>query len=386
MKKIYKSIPVLFIAFAIMGVFSSCDNEDVGSGTPTISYIRVTNPASSDSLVVAAGQGQLIAIIGDNLQDAREIWFNDQQSTLTPTYITKTSILVSVPSKIPSSITNKLKIIFANGDSLLYDFKVTINKPSITGMDCEYTLADSIATIRGDYFYLPITVTFPGGVVGTDVSVDATNKILNVTVPVGAQIGQITVSSNFGSTKSDFWFRDNRNIFISSDPYSGWWDSTLVVKKVGPADPPLINGNYIRIVKKFGVWGWYDAAGGPASVMGDISKNIPDDAILHPGNYNFKFEVCTTKPFNGGGCLFWVGMSDYTNSAATYYHWNPPVDTKGIWQTIVIPYEDVVSGMGIPITVDHDGYFNRLSMQGGTALDCDMSFDNFRVVPKTIKQ
>jgi len=381
MKKIYKSIPILFIAFAIMGVFSSCGNEDVNANKPMISYVRLTTPASSDSLLVAAGQGQLIAIMGDNLQNAIKIWFNDQQASLTPTYITKTSILVSVPSKIPSAITNKLKIIFANGDSLLYDFKVTVNKPSITSIDCEYTPADSVATIRGDYFYLPITVTFPGGVVGTNVSVDETNKILKVKVPAGTLPGQITVASNFGVTKSDFWFKDNRNIFISSDPYSGWWDASIVVTNPGTTDPPSINGNYIRIVQKFGVWGWYDAAGGPASAMGDISKNIPDDAILHPSKYNFKFEVCTTKPFNGGGCLFWVGLTDYTNPSVAYYKWNPPVDTKGVWQTIVIPYEDVVSAMIVPVTVNHDGSF-----QGGTALDCDMSFDNFRVVPKTLKQ
>ncbi len=386
MKKIYKSIPILLIALAIMGIFASCNNEDVNKGTPEISYVRITKPTASDSLLVAAGQGQMIAIIGDNLQNTRQIWFNDQQASLTPTYITKTSILVSVPSHIPITVSNKLKIIFANGDSLLYNFEVTINKPTINSMDCEYTLAGGVATIRGDYFYLPITVTFPGGAAGTNVSVDVTNKILYVTVPAINQAGQITVSSNFGSTKSDFWFRDDRNVFLSSDPFTGWWDASIVVTNPGPTDPPSINGNYIRIVQKFGAWGWYDAAGGPASAMGDISKNIPDDAILHPSKYNFKFEVCTTKPYNGGGCLFWVGLTDYTNPNVKYYKWNPPVDTKGVWQTIVIPYEDVVSGMGVPITVNHDGYFNRLSIQGATPLDCDMSFDNFRVVPKTLKQ
>jgi len=386
MKNIYKSIHILLIAFILLEVFVSCNNDDVNKVTPQISYVRITNPVSSDSLLAAAGQGQLIAIIGNNLQDTRQIWFNDQQASLTPTYITKTSILVAVPSHIPLSITNKLKIIFANGDSLLCNFKVTISKPSITGMDCEYVLDGGIATLRGNYFYLPISVTFPGGVAGLNPGVDATNQILTVTVPPGTQPGQITVTSNFGTTKSDFWFKDNRNIIISSDPYMGWWDSTLVVKHPGPTDPPSINGNYIRIVKKFGAWGWYDACGGPANTMIPECQNIPDEAILTPSLYNFKFEVCTTKPYNGGGFLFWVGMTDYTNAAAKYYQWNPPIDTKGVWQTIVIPYEDVVKGMGIPITVNHDGYFNRMSVQGGTALDCDMSFDNFRVVPKTIKQ
>ena len=167
--------------------------------------MRVTNPAASDSLLVAAGQGQLIAIIGDNLQDTRQIWFNDQQATLTPTYITKTSVLVTVPAHIPLVLNNKLKMIFANGDSLLFNFKVTINKPTVTSMNCEYALVGGTAVIHGNYFYPPLTVTFPGGKLGTNVSVDATNTILTVTVPDTIP-GQIAVSSNFGVTKASLLF------------------------------------------------------------------------------------------------------------------------------------------------------------------------------------
>ena len=155
MKKIYKLIPLLSVTIAMLGLFASCNTEEAIS-IPQISYVRITRPTASDSLLTAAGQGQLIAIIGDNLQDAQQIWFNDQQASLTPTYITKTSILVSVPSHIPLSINNKLKIYFANGDSLLHNFQVSINKPVVSSMDCEYVLDGGVATIRGNYFYLPL--------------------------------------------------------------------------------------------------------------------------------------------------------------------------------------------------------------------------------------
>ena len=383
MKKIYKSIPILLIALAIMGIFASCNNEDVNKGTPEISYVRITRPTASDSLLAAAGQGQMIAIIGDNLQDTRQIWFNDQQASLTPTYITKTSILVSVPSHIPLTVSNKLKIIFASGDSLLYNFEVTISKPVITNMDCEYVFDGGVAKIHGSYFYLPLTVTFPDGKMGTNVSVDITNQILSVTVPSGTVPGQITVTTNFGFAKSDFWFKDNRNIIISSDPYAGWWKESFVVTNPGPTDPPSINGNYIRIVQKLGAWGWQEIAGGPASTTNNQSKNIPDEAIQKPSLYNLKFEVCTTKPYDGSGFLINVGTADGDHGN---YKWAPPYDTKGVWQTVVIPYEDVVKAYTVPLVVNHDGYWTRFVFQGATALDCDMSFDNFRVVPKTLKQ
>jgi hypothetical protein len=89
MKKIYRSILLLSIAVAMVSVYSSCSKEDnlPNNGQPRIRYVRVTNPVSSDSLLTGAFQGNLIAIMGENLQSTIEIWFNDQKATLTPTYI-----------------------------------------------------------------------------------------------------------------------------------------------------------------------------------------------------------------------------------------------------------------------------------------------------------
>jgi hypothetical protein len=222
MKNISKSIFLFAMAFALIVIYTSCKKDNSGGGKPSISYVRITDPVSSDSLLVGAHQGQLISIMGENLQGAKELWFNDQRASLTPTYITNTTILVSVPNPIPIDISNKIKIYFSNGDSLLYNFQVQISKPVLAGMNCEYVLTGDVATINGDFFYAPLTVAFAGGVTGEIVSV--TNKILQVRVPDGAQPGQLTVTTNFGVTKSDFWFRDNRNIFLSSDPFTGWWN------------------------------------------------------------------------------------------------------------------------------------------------------------------
>ena len=111
MKSLNKIILVLLIAVGAGMAFTSCDKDDA-PGTPSISYVRITRPESSDSLLVGAGQGQLIAIVGQNLGQAIEVWFNDRQALLTPTYITNTSLLVSVPSQIPIDVNNKLRLVF----------------------------------------------------------------------------------------------------------------------------------------------------------------------------------------------------------------------------------------------------------------------------------
>src|SRR5688572_1128780 len=115
MKTLNKILLLSIMAFGIVSVYTSCTKDDnsPNGGEPRINYVRVTNPTSSDSLLVGAGQGMLIAIVGENLQNAVEMWFNDQRAVLTPTYITNTTILVSVPNPIPTVITNKIKIIFS---------------------------------------------------------------------------------------------------------------------------------------------------------------------------------------------------------------------------------------------------------------------------------
>jgi hypothetical protein len=379
MKSFNKILLILFMTVGIVSTFISC-KKDEAVGAPSITYVRVTKPESSDSLLVGAGQGQLIAIVGNNLQDAVQIWFNDQQARLTPTYITSTSILVSVPTVIPLTVSNKLKIIFSNGDSLLYNFQVQISKPVVTSMLSEFVKAGDIATINGNYFYTPVTVTFTGGVTGTIVSV--TPLQIQVQVPSGAQPGPITVKTNFGQATSIFWFRDPRNHIIDGDPAEGWW-STYLVTTPNPAngDPVQISGNYYRFKKQTKAWVWDapEVAGGPASSMPTLSKNIPDDAILNPANYNVKFEVNTLKPYNKSQILLNVGLLDQDNNA---YIWRPPYDTKGQWQTVTIPFDEMVASYTVKPVLSSTGYWSRILVFGGDDFDADIAFDNLRIVPK----
>ena len=381
MKDIYiKFLLVAFLA-ALAGVYTSCtDNEAPNNGKPMISYVRVTAPESSDSLLVAGYQGAVVAIMGQNLQDTRQVWFNDRKASLSPTYITSTTIITNIPSQIPNVISNKMALVFANGDTLYHDFEVSISEPVITTMNCEYVATGGTAVIRGDYFYEPLTVTFTGGVTGELIEVE--DNILHVKVPEGAEPGPLTITTNFGETVSDFWFRDNRNIFISDDPWSGWWGEDLVVPG---SDPLAINGNFTRMKTKIGSWAWIEMIGGPADALGPISKNIPDDAVLHPADYYLKFEVNTLKPYNGNRIKIMLGR--VTNPDPNWdtepYFWEPPFDTEGEWKTVAIPFEDVVANYA-DWSVSPDGYGVKIWFHGPGELDADMAFDNFRVVPKSL--
>ncbi|WP_162944870.1 glycan-binding surface protein [Flavisolibacter nicotianae] len=380
MKFLHKIILVVLLAAGAVSLLASCKKEE-STGAPRIDYVRVTRPEASDSLLVGAGQGQLIAIMGDNLQDAVEVWFNDQPARLTPTYITKTTLLVSVPSQIPKTVSNQIKLVFKNGNTLLYNFTVQIGKPVMSGMVSEYVNAGDVATIRGDFFYEPLTVTFTGGVAGELVSVK--DQEIQVKVPNGALPGPITVKTNFGETKSDFWFRDNRNLLITSDPWSGWWGQDMVVSG---NDPLAISGNFLRITKNIGSWAWTEFAGGKEDALAS-SHNLPDDAVINPSKYNLKFEINTLKPYNGNRIKIMIGQingpdPDWNTEP---YFWEPPFDTKGKWQTVTVPFNEVVAHYTTNWGLRPQGYGVKVWFHGPGSLDADIAFDNLRVVPKVDK-
>ena len=383
MKLINRLLSIVTLTVCAVALFSSCSKDDdaPNGGEPRVRYVRITNPASSDSLLVGAGQGQLIAIVGDNLEEAVDIWFNDRQARLTPTYITSSSILVSVPAQIPNNVTNKLKIIFKNGYELIYEFVVQISEPVVSSMVCEYGKEGETVTIRGDYFYQPLTVSFTGGVNGTLVSV--TDQLIEVAVPAGAQPGRITVKTNFGETKSDFFFRDNRNLLIHNDPWSGWWGQNMVVSST---DPLAISGNFTRIKQNIGSWGWTEWIGGREDALA-TSKNLPAEAVLSPEKYNLKFEINTLKPYNGNRIKIMIGQvnSPDPNWDTEPYFWEAPYDTKGKWQTVVIPFEVVTARYITNWGVRPQGYGVKVWFHGPGAVDADVAFDNLRVVPKVIK-
>jgi hypothetical protein len=68
MKIFNQSILLLIMSFGVISTFTACEKDDSSNGgEPKINYVRVTNPASSDSLLIGAAQGKLIAIMGENV-------------------------------------------------------------------------------------------------------------------------------------------------------------------------------------------------------------------------------------------------------------------------------------------------------------------------------
>ncbi len=386
MKRILNNSMFLLAALVLTGLLAACDDDEQG-GTPMISYVRITSVASSDSLLASAGQGQMVAIMGRNLQNTTAIWFNDQQAALNPAFITGTSIITSVPSQIPEEITNKMTLTFADGSSLAHDFTVDISKPLVARMQSEYVNTGEVATFYGDYFYEPLVATFTGDVQGEIVSVE--DDVLQVRVPDGAQPGPVTIASNFGVTETDFWFRDNRNIIASFDVplVDGIWRGPDNIV-ASDADIAPVSGNFIRVNQNLGAWPFFELYGGPAE--GDIGQeaaNIPDEALINPDGYSLKFEVNTLASLTGANMRLHLGNADNSGLDAArqslYYVWEANIDTEGQWETVTIPWATVYEATD-KFASSTGGYSMFIYFHGPNALEHNFGLDNIRVVPNSI--
>ena len=129
-----------------MTLLTSCkDSDSDGGGTPLITGVRSCDPAKADSLFTKAGPGQVIAIIGQNLNSALKVYINDQEAYFNPTMNTDHSIVVNIPTEakgfvltaFDSSLKDEIRVETTHGTAT-YKFKITAPYPSISRIQAKY--------------------------------------------------------------------------------------------------------------------------------------------------------------------------------------------------------------------------------------------------------
>lgn len=228
MKSNKKYIKWFFMAAVAVAGFSlmACEDEpdkyEVAGGLPTVKYVRLPNPAASDSLLVGAYMDNTICLVGENLRSIYELYFNDQKATLNTSYMTDNTVLVDVPGGIPTAVTDKIYMKTKNDQTVEYDFKVLVPAPKVASLSCEFALPGSEVTIYGDYLLddpnVPLTITMAGNVPVTDIR-KITKTAVTFVLPDDAPQGYMTVTSIYGTSRSAFQYHDTRNILFD-------WDGT----------------------------------------------------------------------------------------------------------------------------------------------------------------
>jgi hypothetical protein len=399
------SIAMLLLATLFSGtLFQACEKSETDSGMPVVNYIRLNDPAKSDSLIVSALMGNIIVLMGENMQDVNQIWFNDQQASVNTNLVTSNAIIVTVPNVIPGVVTNQMRLITSNKkDTLVVPFNVKVPGPQLDAMLCEYVPTGGTAVIQGNYFIddpsSPLKVIFPGNIEGTVTSI--TIHEIKVTVPSGSGVGPIQVKTIYGSTNSTFFFRDDRNILLDFDTKTaaGGWRSGVIKDSPDP-----ISGNYVKFTGTMS--GKSGATWNEDAFSFDLwpSSNGRPDAPVYTGNLAnavIKFECNVVEPWQAGAMqmIFTPYSTANTNgyigdSKVPRGLWIPwkatgSYKTEG-WTTVTLPLSDFkYAGDGsicsTSFTADMISGLTFFIWNGGVdGVDgtITMYIDNIRVVTK----
>lgn len=406
---------------AITGLATtSCEDEpdkyEIAGGKPTVYYVRSPYLSQKDSLLTGAYMGNTICLVGDNLRSITELWFNDQQAVLNTSFITDHTLLVDVPNELPEVPTDKIYMITQGKDTVEYDFSVLIPQPTVTSISNEFAVAGETATIYGDYLLsydnAPLSLTLPGGIEVTDFE-SITKTAISFIIPAEAtEPGYIYVTSKYGTGKSKFYFRDDRNILFDFDGKgdalaggNGWRAGNV------RNDEHSIDGGYLYLggAKLNGGFGasWEEDAFcmnyWPGTKLSDIPtmKAMLDKYSLSDLQMKFEVQVPSASPWMAHAMQIMLTTADMANTNSYYGEttlpralWMPwqqsgSYDTADKWVTISVPLSNFNkcndgTSCATALTVDNIAGLTLFVWHGGVdGQDCSPEFyiDNIRIVP-----
>jgi hypothetical protein len=426
---------ILGAAALVLGCTAvSCEDEpdkfELTDGVPVVKFIRMTDPASADSLITGAYMESTICLVGENLTSIREMYFNDQKAILNTSYITKNTLVVDVPKVIPSTVTDKIYMITAQNDTVTYDFNVVVPSPVISSMSCEWAKPGDEVTIYGRYFIddpsKRLTVTFPdGSTVSGDNITSFTQSSITFNVPANCtEEGRIYVSTIYGKGRSTFQFHDTRGMLFDFDGLTGldFANNCWHAKATQPADDTSISGAYIQFGDGSTVMdatgGWNDSQFAAEYWPGDWNYSYPSEGqgmlltdLVNFSDYSnmaLKFEMMipSSNPWSAGAMQIIPAAKEYVSlftANNTYFHddsdplpraWYAPWTTTGSydtgdkWVTVTFPISSFVyywDGTVTSKTISANSFDSLLIfiVNGQEGTDCTpiIKIDNIRAVP-----
>ena len=380
------------LLLASSATFVGCNDQpdkfEMTEGVPTIEYVRLTSLESSDSLLDKAYMETTICLVGCNLTSIHRLWFNDQPAILNTSLITNNTLIVTIPSKIPQEITNKIYMETRDGQMVDYDFTVLVPNPAIVSMKNEWVPVGEEAVIYGRYFVddasSPLRVILPGNIeLPYENFTSITETEIRFIVPAEAEglSGQLSVGTLYGTSSSPFYFHDTRGMLFDFDGISplnfegGVWHPHPAIE-----DEYSLSGKYIQFgdgatVLDDNTWSetpffaeywagsWNDpefpayGEGMKLSELVDFSNyenmslkfemQIPSDKSWNAAAMQLVFAPATSIHVQGASWDFFNGPEDAQAPRAMYRPWqtaaNGEYNTGGEWITVTVPFSSFVS-------------------------------------------
>ncbi len=377
-----------------MFAFASCNDivdyddgytalEDMANtGAPKIT--GVYNVA--DTLLttpLAEGQpGQMVRIVGENLNNVKTITFNTVEADLSQVYTYSTSANVVIPSELSRESQNKIVYTTDKGTAE-FDFVVPYPQLRVDGMVCEYVNAGDSVTITGQNFdYYDFGNSSQVTVNGTPLGVGSiTNTQMKALVPEGTADNSTLLFTWTDGTSGQqmtatLTFRPNQNLlygdFSDVTPKAdGSYSATVEGDDALTTGAAALGRPHIHVTGTSDAWGWNTI---------DLERNMIDAGDLtNLDDYVLKFEVLTASD-NG---LTEASPLQFSFNWGDSYTWNPGdgfgLNTHGEWQTITLPLAPMATnGIVAPGT----WMTLRLVLSPSATYTADFRLANFRIEHK----
>lgn len=325
--------------------------EKANSGAPQISAIYDIN---DDNTAITQGSlGEMVRIVGHNLNDVRSITFSGVEADLTQCYFAADSAFVVIPSTPNFSGDGQLVYTTGSGSTSL-SFPIPVPALQVDNLENEFANAGDTVNIVGRFFDIySFGSTETSLVTVNDQSATVTSNgrdTMKVVVPEGTPDNStITLSwqGTDGAHTAVLPFRPTAHLLYAdlsaASINNGGFTYAIENDDALPATASRLGRSNLHITGSYSAWSWNTL---------DISANMIDAGISGSlDDYVLKMEVlnATSHPLTENSPLqFCFNWGDS-------YTWEPGdglgLNTAGQWHTVTMPLASMATnGISSPET------------------------------------
>ena len=361
-------------------------DELPNTGAPVITAIYQVADTGLVNPITEGQMGEMIRIVGSNLNHVQSITFNNVEADLAQVYTYSTSANVVIPSE-PSSAQDNTLVYTTDMGTATFGFSIPFPTLRVDGVLCEFVNAGDSMTVLGenfDFYHLADNLSVTADDASFPIAA-VTRNSLKVVVPEGtpdnttfylkwtdngdaalAQAFPLPFRPTAHLLYGDFDLSDSGVMQMALD---GKWQVTVEGDDALTTGASALGHNHLHFTGTFDAWDWNTC---------DLSCNMIDAGDLsNPDAYEFKFEVLTPANFP----LTEASTLQFTfNWGTETYTWEPGdgqgLNTHGQWQTVALPLTPMATaGMSDP------GVWQslRIIFQPSAAYQADFRLGNFRI-------
>ena len=348
-------------------------SEQANTGAPLIAAVYDVADTERVTPITEGTLGQMVTIVGQNLNHPTRIAFNTVECDLAEVYTEPGRAIVRIPARLSMEHQNSIDYTTVEG-TVSYPFIIPFPALTITGLDNEFMWAGGSVTVYGQNFDL---YDFEGGT--STVTVAGTPV-----VPAAITASQMTLAIPEGTPD------DSEVVFSWQDAEGKGQQQALPLRPVSR----LLYGDFggvqvnidgsaqvvaettdgygcLHFTGSYTAWAWNTV---------DLSCNMiagasPSDL----DGYALKFELQTAQNFpvtDDTGLQFCFNWGDS-------YAWSPAdgqgINTFGAWRTVTLPLAPMATN-GIKAAGEWQTL--RIVFQPHAAYDADFRLANIRIVEK----